>query len=453
MKSDVVAVSYVGLGSDFSHFSSRFLSDCHRERMTLDEGPEDSDRGSFGFQLINLPTEEPGSPVDVLATESSVISESGADAEAEYFATGDCKDSPDSVSEDWHFLSIPTPTVVGDWPPLETAELAVEDYGRKLEFWEEVEKGRFVVSRDPLSTYEDVYPPSDIAKVTGDVCELPTQFSGETRRDEIYVGTSASLPAASDDIPSSTSSEISFLNIVGARESTFRPRVGETAVLPAADEVTSSALMTSSSMFLAAVQVCQSSDQRLSLSVCEPVYAHPDVVHLEPSFDSERPIVLEREQIRGGDLEEQRVPFGPQFPSQSTVEEIRQPDGTVVRRRVIRTRVRRTATRRVRRRQPDGHMVEYTETVELPEEEGSESDSQLPELVGAAFDISASGGVAGQVMGVHTDTEQPGDPQVDTDVEVIRETLPDGRILERRVVRTRRRRTVVKRVVVRPDRQ
>ena len=205
-------------------------------------------------------------------------------------------------------------------------------------------------------------------------------------------------------------------------------------------------------MFLAAVEEFQSPDQLLSSSVCEPVYAHPDAMCLEPSSVAERPIVTEREQTHGGDSEEQRVPFSPQFPSESTAEEIRQPDGTVVRRRVVRTRVRRVATRRVRRRQPDGRMVEYTETVELPEEEGGGSDDQLTELVGAASDVSASGGAAAHVLGVHTDAEQPGEPQVDTDVEVIRETLPDGRVVERRIVRTRQRKTVVKRVVVRPDR-
>jgi len=110
---------------------------------------------------------------------------------------------------------------------------------------------------------------------------------------------------------------------------------------------------------------------------------------------------------------------------------------------VVRTRVRRVATRRVRRRQPDGRLVEYTETVELPpaEEEGDDLPSEL----------AASGAAAGQVVGVHADTADE-QPRVDRDVEVVRETLADGRVVERRIVRTRQRRTVVKRVSMRPAR-
>jgi len=112
----------------------------------------------------------------------------------------------------------------------------------------------------------------------------------------------------------------------------------------------------------------------------------------------------------------------------------------------VSTTVRRVATRRVRRRNPDGRLVEYTETFELPED----GDAQLSSLSGFTSDVA---GASAQVVGVHTDTEQPGQPQVETDVEVVREALPDGRVVERRIVRTRQRRTVVKRVVVRPDRR
>lgn len=393
-----------------------------------------------------MPTEETGRLANRVAVESSTIC--ATDAQAGYFAakaTGEDEVSPAPFSDDWRFLSVPSLT--SGMPTLESDKLATGDE-RIPKLWGDVEKDRLMASCDPVLTAKDICLPFDVAAVPGDVCESPTKFSAETFRDEIYVDTSVSLPAASDDI-SSSYSDISFLHTVGACEPSLQLRVGETVVLPAVEEITISPLIASSSMFLAAVEVCQSSDQPLYVSDCEPVYAHPDVICMEAAFDSERPIVLEREQTYGGDPDQQRVPFGPQFPSQSSVEEIRQPDGTVVRRRVIRTRVRRVATRRVRRRQPDGRVVEYTETVELPEEEGGGNDGgQLSELVGAASDA----GAAGQVLGVHTDTEPPGEPQVDTDVEVVRETLPDGRVLERRIVRTRKRRTIVKRVVVRPDR-
>lgn len=433
-------------------FSSHFLSDFHVDRTTLDKRPEDpGDPDSFGFQLIELPTEESCRPSDIATVESSTIYGSGTDDEAGYFldwSTGK-KDSA-SVSDDWYILSSAPAAVSSDHPPLESGEPAA-DVGQMPQLRVDAEKCRLVAnSVDPAPTFENVYIPSDVAALPDDVCVLPVQFEGETYHDVSFLP-----PRASDDIPP-FASNISLLHTAGVSEQpTSQLRAGETAILPAVEEITSP-LVTSSSMFLAAVEVCQSSDQLLSLSVCEPVYAHPDVVCLEPSFDSERPIVLEQEPTYGGDLEEQRVPFGLQFPAQSDFEEIRQPDGSVMRRRVIRTSVRRVATRRVRRRQPDGRVVEYTETVELPQEDVAGSDGQLSELVGAAFDptsdVSGPGAAADQVVGVHTDTAQSGEPRVDTDVEVVRETLPDGRVIERRIVRTRQRKTVVKRVVVRPDR-
>ena len=429
--------------------SSLLLSDYHVDRTSVDERLEDSDRDSFGFQLIDLPTEESGQPSHIFAIESSVIAESGPYAEAEYFATtGEGKDS--AVSDDWCFLSISTPAAISDQPQPESAATAAEDDGdgRMPKLWENMDKHAAFY----YPTSEHVCLPSDIVPVPGVAYDLSSQFSDETYRDEIDVDTSFSLPAASADTPSGIISDTSSLQTVEVGESSMQLRVGETAILSPVEGITSSPLITSSSMFLAAVEEFQSPDQVLSLSVCEPVYAHPDAIYLEPSSVAERPIVVEREQTHGGECEEQRVPFSPQFPSQSTAEEIRQPDGTVVRRRVVRTRVRRVATRRVRRRQPDGRVVEYTETVELPEEEGGGTDDQLSELVGATSGVSGSGGAAAQVVGVYTDTEQPGAPQVDTDVEVVRETLPDGRVVERRIVRTRQRRTIVKRVVVRPDR-
>lgn len=443
LKSDVVTATCFGLWVRFLSFSSLFLSDYDTDRTTLDETLEDSDRGRFGFQLIDFPIEESGPTADKVAIESSIVCES--DTEVGYFvAAGDREDTYASDFDKCCYFTDPDPAVMR--LQAESAEPPREDGGQMLQFWENIGKEQVMDLYDPLSTFEDVCLSSDVATVPRDICKLPTQFSCETSED-VGADTSVTAHAASDDIPSSAVSDTLLLHTaVDARELSLQLMVGEITVLPAAEAITcSSALVTSSSMCLAAVEACQSSDQLLSLSVCEPVYAHPDVVYPGSSPDAEPPMVLEHEQTHSDEQEERRIPFGPQFPSESAVEEIRQPDGTVVRRRVIRTRVRRVATRRVRRRQPDGRVVEYTETVELPEEEGDDrSDTQLEGLVGA--------GTVGQVVGVHTDSEQPGEPRVDTDVEVIREMLPDGRVVERQIVRTRQRRTVVKRVVVRPER-
>ena len=290
---------------------------------------------------------------------------------------------------------------------------------------------------------------SDIATVESSMIRgSGTDEEAETYLGEIHEDTPVSPPSASADIPSFATWNISFLHTAGTGEPpTSQLKLGETSVLPAVEDSSSSPVATSSSMLL---EVCrQSSDQLMSLSVCAPVYAHPDVVRLEAS-SSERPVVLEREATRA--VEEHRPPFGPQFPSECDYEEIVQPDGSVVRRRVISTSVRRVATRRRRRRQPDGRVVEFTETLELPGQEDVHGgdDQSLSDLTAAVPDTDVAG--LGHVVGVHTDTAKSGQPHVDTDVEVVRETLPDGRVIERRIVRTRQRRTVVKRIVVRPDR-
>lgn len=431
-------------------FSSRFLSDSEVDRSSLDETLANSDRDSFEFQLIDIPAEESDRLSDVIAIEPG---ESGTDAETEYFAaqaTAGGEEDSARVSDDWYFISTPTP---------ESTELPAGSEERIARLRpEDVEKDQPVTSLDRESTHEDVCLLPDVVEVPEHVCELLTTET--SYRDEICLDTSISALTVCEDIPSSTVSDVSLRHAASATGPSSQMRFGETAVLPPREEI-SSPLVTSSSMLLAAVEVCQSSSQLMSSTTCQqPIYAHPDVVSVEPSFHSDRPIVSERERTHDGD--EQRVSFGAEFPSESGVEEMRLPDGTIVRRRVIRTRVRRIATRRVRRRQPDGRVMEYTETFELPEDGGSDGsgsgDGQLSWLVGAAS--AAESGVTeppraeGQqhVVGVQTDTSQPGEPQVHTDVEVVRETLPDGRVAERRIVRTRQRRTLVKRVVVRPDR-
>jgi len=443
-------------------FSSHFLSDFHVDRAALDERPDDSDRHGFTFQMVDLPTEEGAGPSDIVTVESDVVRESGTDSEAGYVlaeSSGDLGEHAASAPDDWYLLSSTSTAATSDRrrPPPEGIELATEGADQTPQLQEYIEKDFRMFSSDLASTSDDICLPFDTTAVPEDLCELPPQFAEATYSDELYAATPVSPPTASDAIPSTASSSISFLHAVGAGVPTSRLRSGETSTLPAmeTEQITSSALMTSPPMFLAATEECRSSDQQLSLSVCEPIYAYPDVVCLEPSFSPERPIVSERELTHGGDHEEQRVPFGPEFPSsRHATEEIRQPDGTVVRRRVVRTSVRRVATRRVRRRQPDGSVVEYTETMELPAEDIASADGQPSELdlrAATSDTDTVPGAVAGRVVGVYTDTDRSGEPQVDTDVEVVRETLPDGRVVERRIVRTRQRRTVVKRVVVRPD--
>lgn len=449
---DVVTanLSVLVFGSDAFIFFLIF-SDFHVDRAAFDDRLEDSDRDSFGFQLIDLPSEERDRQSDTATVESSMICEPDTDDEAGYFLaqfTHRGKEDPGLVSGDWHFL---VSSLVSDHPSPKSDELAPEHAG---ETCKDVEH---FTSFEPTPTSENDYTLSDIAAVPArDFRELTSaQLAGESYWSEIYKDASVSI---STDTPSFAASNISPLHTaVGTSEQQpiSQLKIGsESAVLSAMqEEISCSPLVTSSSLFLAAVEVCgQSSDQTpMSLSVGAPVYAHPDAVCLEPS--AERPSMLERDATHhAGDVEEQCVPpFGPQFPSQSDYEEIRQPDGSIVRRRVIRTSVRRVATRRVRRRQPDGRVVEHTETIELPTDDVESGDGgQLSELTSAAAvvpDADVSG--LGHVVGVHTDTAQP---HVDTDVEVVRETLPDGRVIERRIVRTRQRKTLVKRVVVRPDR-
>ena len=385
-----------------------------------------SDPASCGFQPIDLPTDDSDLSSEVATVESSTICGSGTGVQAE--ATSEDKTEHLPASDDWHFLPILPVAAISDLPPLESNLLEAE-YRLVPQHRKDVEKGYLLASCDAES--EDVCIPSDVAEVSENVCELPVELVAESDRVETFEDRSVLFPSAADDIPPPASSDFSCWPLAaGASQPDSQIMVGEVADLPPLEEVISFPLVTSSSMFVAAVEVSQSSDQLLSLSAREPIYAHPDAACFETSEPSiARP--------RGEGPAEQRVPFGLRFPSQSAVEEIRQPDGSIVRRRVVRTTVRRVATRRGRRRQPDGSLVEYTETVELPAEEGDEG-----ELVGAS---------TGRVVGVHTDTVQPAEPQVDTDVEVVRETLPDGRVVERRIVRTRQRRTIVKRVAVRPE--
>ena len=133
------------------------------------------------------------------------------------------------------------------------------------------------------------------------------------------------------------------------------------------------------------------------------------------------------------------------------------PDGTLVTRRIMKTRVRKIITRKVRKVGPDGEIVEDIITEEIPESEmfsetsslsdARELTSPVPSLspmeVGSPVESDMDrGGVR-----IYTDTVE-GEPEVETDVQEFEETLPDGTVIKRKVIKTKQKQTIVKRVVM-----
>ena len=400
----------------FSHFPSRFLLDDRGAVLTRDhQSLDDSDRETFGFRQ----TDSPAAEIVRLPVEPGTTHESVAEDVAVQAVYVRNEAAPDVVSNEWRLLSLAG--VVDDRSPMERSDLTTEEHAIPS-LTPQLRK-----EQSPHVAFGDIT--SAGALRPSEITEHMVEYSAETF--DIEGGADRSV---SGDIPSLAFSDVSFLHASTVVDPC--PRTTDTA----ADDVRAFPPVTTSLTFVSTAEVCETSSP---LSTLEPIYAHPAVVGVGPALEPEHPVTSERQQTHGG---VERAQFGSvELPSQS-VEEIRQPDGTVVRRRVVSTTVRRVATRRVRRRNPDGRLVEYTETFELPED----GDAQLSSLSGFTSDVA---GASAQVVGVHTDTEQPGQPQVETDVEVVREALPDGRVVERRIVRTRQRRTVVKRVVVRPDRR
>ena len=148
------------------------------------------------------------------------------------------------------------------------------------------------------------------------------------------------------------------------------------------------------------------------------------------------------------------------------VEEIEEvlPDGTVVKRRLVQTKMKKVVTRKIRRVGPDGEIIEDVVSEEVPESEllsgssrGSSMRSSLSDIhdltspytpvspsldMGSPYQSDSEGGVK-----IYTDTIE-GEPQVETDVQETEETLPDGTVVKRKLIKTKQKQTIVKRVVM-----
>ena len=131
-----------------------------------------------------------------------------------------------------------------------------------------------------------------------------------------------------------------------------------------------------------------------------------------------------------------------------TVEEYRDilPDGTVViRKRVVRS----TVTKRIRRVGPDGEVIEeFVTDSDILSEASSLSDirDRSPSDAGSPVE-SDDEGKSAEGMRVFMDTKE-GEPVTETDVQEFEETLPDGTIVKRKVVKTTQKQTIVKRVIM-----
>ena len=134
-------------------------------------------------------------------------------------------------------------------------------------------------------------------------------------------------------------------------------------------------------------------------------------------------------------------------------------DGTVVKRKLLKTKVKKIITKKIRRVGPDGDIIEDIITEEVPESEFSDTSSLRSSLSGSCCDFASSvpsisspaepdyHDEDSSTVRVYTDTIE-GDPQVETDVQEFEETLPDGTIIKRKVIKTRQKQTIVKRVVM-----
>ena len=130
------------------------------------------------------------------------------------------------------------------------------------------------------------------------------------------------------------------------------------------------------------------------------------------------------------------------------VEEYREvlPDGTVVvKRRVVRS----TVTKRIRRVGPDGEVIEeFVTDSEILSEASSLSDIRDGPPSDADSPVESDDeGKSAEGMRVFMDTKE-GEPVTETDVQEFEETLPDGSIVKRKVVKTTQKQTIVKRVIM-----
>ena len=154
----------------------------------------------------------------------------------------------------------------------------------------------------------------------------------------------------------------------------------------------------------------------------------------------------------------------PKSPMHDEFDEVEEtlPDGTTVKRRILKTRVKKVITKKIRRVGPDGEVIEDVITEEVPESEISETSSirsslsDTHDMVSPVPSLSSPGGFISPAdsidsekptVRVYTDTIE-GEPDVETDVQEFEEELPDGTIVRRKVIKTRQRQTIVKRVVM-----
>ena len=139
------------------------------------------------------------------------------------------------------------------------------------------------------------------------------------------------------------------------------------------------------------------------------------------------------------------------------------PDGTVVKRKVLSQRIRKTVTRKIRRVGPDGEVIEDVVTEEIPESDLLSESSRASSVMSSlndARELTSPVPMSPVELGtpaeteterssvrVYTDTIE-GEPEIETDVQEFEETLPDGTVVKRKVIKTRQKQTIVKRVVM-----
>ena len=134
--------------------------------------------------------------------------------------------------------------------------------------------------------------------------------------------------------------------------------------------------------------------------------------------------------------------------------------------RQVRTRSKKLITRKVRKVRHDGEVVEDIVTEEVPDYGYSDTSSmrsgQSPAVMSPRSPSASSmtsplpiepaspgaDSLSSQSsLRVFTDTVE-GEPEVVTDVQEREETLPDGRVVIRKIIRTRQKQTIVKRTVM-----
>jgi hypothetical protein len=139
------------------------------------------------------------------------------------------------------------------------------------------------------------------------------------------------------------------------------------------------------------------------------------------------------------------------------------PDGTIVKRRLVKAKVRRLVTKKIRRVGADGKVVEDVITEEFPESDITSETSSLRSSLSEARDIvspvasvpmspgelvSPAGSTSSRhSLRVYSDTIES-EPTIETEVREVEETLPDGRVVRKKIIKTRQKQTVVKRIVM-----